>query len=338
LNLDAFTGFYIEYGENYDDSDNYSLSTLESPYQVDTFEGYAVAGKLPFKNVYSGMYSDYVLTDGSPALWLTPIDRLLAVEDKYFDVSFIKNIRGEFWVIIDKYVADYLTLTEVTPYSDNGIGVYRIPITADANYDYFCIRVYTPGAPASAGPPSTSLDALSSWINAGGPNPGNWTLSATPDTSVNGNGGVEGYVAGAIATGAGFSYEFSVQFEIFGANPINVDIIFALLDASYNEIDTETFTYIVNGVKNETFTLMAASAGTYLGMRIVNNTPFDTKSFDFQVATYNAPSAPSDDIAAQTMTEEICIDMVESCDVVHGVSDGDLRLREEGEGNFRELE
>jgi hypothetical protein len=117
-----------------------------------------------------------------------------------------------------------------------------------------------------------------------------------------------------------------------------VDIIFALLDASYNEIDTETFTYIVNGVKNETFTLMAASAGTYLGMRIVNNTPFDTKSFDFQVATYNAPSAPSDDIPAQTMTEEICIDMVESCDVVHGVSDGDLRLLEEGEGNFRELE
>jgi hypothetical protein len=38
------------------------------------------------------------------------------------------------------------------------------------------------------------------------------------------------------------------------------------------------------------------------------------------------------------MTEEICIDMVESCDVVHGVSDGDLRLLEEGEGNFRELE
>ena len=72
------------------------LGTVEPSFTTDEFEGYAIAGKLPFKNVYSGDYADYVDTEDSPALWLTNADRLLAVEGLYFDISFIKNIAGDF--------------------------------------------------------------------------------------------------------------------------------------------------------------------------------------------------------------------------------------------------
>lgn len=335
LNLDAFTGFYIQTAESYDDSNNYSIGTTVSSYTTDTFEGYAVAGKLPFKNVYGGDYADYVLTSGSPAKWLTNMERLLAVEDKYFDISFIKNIRGAFWVIIDKYVSDYLQQTEVIPYSDQGIGVYRIPITPNSLYDSFCVRAYTPGVPASSGPPAATLDALSDWINV----TFGWSLGAAPTISVNGNGGVSGYLAGEIITAAGFNYEFTTELEIGAtgsSDPIS-EITWALLDAAFNEIDTQVFNYITAGVKTETFTLTSTSAAQYLAVKITNNTPFDTKNYTVNAAVYNAPAAPDDSIDAQTMTEEICMDILESCEVQSGFSpDDDRRLLEDGD--FRLLE
>src|SRR5687768_16870239 len=121
LNLDAFTGFYISVAETFDQSDNYTLYTTDAVYQDDTFNGYAIAGKLPFKNMYSGDYADYVYASGSPALWLTLMERPIAIENNFFDISFIKNIIGTFNLIIDKYVSDYLTQTIVIPYSDQGI-------------------------------------------------------------------------------------------------------------------------------------------------------------------------------------------------------------------------
>ena len=335
LNLDAFTGFYIQTAESFDDSDNYSLTTTESAFQTDTFEGYAIAGKLPFKNVYAGDYSDYVLTSGSPALWLTNMDRLLAVEDKYFDVSFIKNIRGAFWIIIDKYVSDYLTQTEVIPYEDQGIGVYRIPITPNSTYDSFCIRAHTPGVPSSSGPPNTTLDTLEDWTSVSIV----WSTGSAPTSSVNGNGGVSGYLAGEIITAAGFNYEFTTELEIGvtgSSDPIS-EITWALLDGSFNEIDTVVFNYITAGVKTETFTLTSTSAAQYLGVKITNNTPFDTKNYTVNDAVYNVPATPDDSIAAQDMTEEICIDILESCEVQAGFSpDEDRRLLEDGD--YRLLE
>lgn len=337
LNLDAFTGFYISIAESYDDSDNYTITTTESSFIVDDFEGYAIAGKLPFKNVYSGDYADYIMTSGSPALWLTNMDRLLAVEDKYFDVSFIKNINGIFWLIIDKYVGDYLTLTEVIEFADQGMGVYRVPITLDSAYDSFCIRAHTPGTPASGPAPDTTLADLVDWINATGMHAGTWALSATPDVSVNGGGYSSGYVCGAIATAAGFNYEFDVQLEIFGSGetPI-IEVIFALLDSSFNELDTATFNYGAHAVENPNFTLTSIGVGAYLGMRITNNTGSATKSFELQAASYTPAAVPDDGVAAQDLTEEICIDILESCEVAEGFTPDDIRLTEDGD--FRILE
>lgn len=341
LNMDAFTGFYIQTAESYDTSDNYALGTIQSDYSTDAFEGYAVAGKLPFKNTYSGDYSDYVFTSGSQALWLTAFSRLFAAEDLYFDISFIKNIRGDFEVIIDKYVSDYLSATETITYTDQGIGVYRIPITVSSVYTSYCVRVHTPGVEASESTPVTTLDTLADWINTTPAN--SWALGAAPTTSVNGLGGISDYIAGEIITTAGYSYEFTTAVDIgaTGSLPPISELIWALLDASFNVIDSITFNYTTAGVKNETFTLIASSAGTYLGLFVTNNTNFETKNYTINSAVYNAPAAPPDDSISETdITEEICIDILQAC--VSDVADGDtpeddfFRLLETG--FFRLLE
>lgn len=335
LNLDAFTGYYIQTAESYDQSDNYSLITAETDFSTDEFEGYAIAGKLPFKNTYSGDYADYVMTSGSPAQWLTNADRLLAVEDLYFDVSFIKNIRGLFWVIIDKYVSDYLQQTEVQVFQDQGIGVYRIPITVNPVYDSFCIRAHTPGVPASESVPVATLAALADWTNV----TFGWTLGATPTISVNGNGGVSNYLEGAINTAAGYDYEFTTEIDIGvtgSSSPISV-VTWALLDSSNNVIDSVTFNYTTAGTKAETFTLTSTSAGTSLAVNITNNTPFDTKNYTVTVADYDSPASPPDDsIAEQDITEEICIDILETCEAQQGFTEEDRRLLEDGD--YRLLE
>ena len=334
LNLDAFTGCYISTAESFDVSDNYTLGTSESDFSVDTFQGYAIAGKLPFKNIYSGDYADYILTSGSPALWLTNRTRLLAVEDHYFDVSFIKNIRGDFQIIIKKYLSSDYYITETIDYTDQGIGVYRIPITPDANYRSFCIKAYTPGVAASDGPPATTLDALADWINV----TFGWSLGAAPTISVNGNGGVSGYIAGEIATTSGYDYEFTTEIEIGvsgSSTPIS-QITWALLDGSFNEIDTQIFNYTDAGVKTETFKLTSAGAASYLAMKITNNTPFDTKNYTINSADYNAPDAPDDSIEAQDITEEICIDILETCEAVNQFTQEGIRLLEDG--GYRLLE
>jgi hypothetical protein len=139
----------------------------------------------------------------------------------------------------------------------------------------------------TTGTPPT-LDALVDWINASsGPNPGAWALSATPDTSVNGSGGVEGYICGEISTNLGFDYEFDVQFQIaVGGTTYDVDVTFALLSAAFNELDTVTVNYTSSGVKTPNFTLNPSADGMYLGMRITNDTPAETKTFELQAASY----------------------------------------------------
>jgi hypothetical protein len=155
----------------------------------------------------------------------------------------------------------------------------EVPVSLPALADY----------DTTTGTPPT-LDTLADWINASsGPNPGAWSISPPIDASCNGSGGVQGYVCGEISTNEAFDYEFDVQVEIQpsgGVNPISIDIIFGLLDSGFNELDTVTFTYTTLGVKTPNFTLNPSGNGTYLGMRIVNNTPFDTHSFELQAASY----------------------------------------------------
>jgi hypothetical protein len=128
--------------------------------------------------------------------------------------------------------------------------------------------------------PSTVQD-LADWIKAGGPYPGvNWNLASYgyPWTSVNGNGGIDGYIVGEVATIAGGSYRFSFLFEIGSASAIS-KITVALLDALFNETVTYEFEYDSAGFKFETIDLNPFVDGMYVGVRIQNDTPFATKNY-----------------------------------------------------------
>lgn len=339
LNLDAFTAFYIETAESFDSSDGYTITTEEGFYSVDNFVGYAIAGKLPFKNLYSGFMSEYVLTSGYPARWLNTLTTVIGIVDNYFDISFIKNIKGAFQIIIDKYANDYRYETEIIDYIDSGLGVYRIPLTFASEYDQFCVRAYTPGTPGVDPPTPPTLQALASWSNLSVPF---WALNP-PNTSVNGSGGVAGFVGGTIAGVAGEDHDFTIGYDITGgSDPINFNVHIAILDGSLSELDSVDFVYTTLGTKSESFTLNPATTGTYLAVRCVNNTPFNTKviqinSVAFVGFTGGGTGIPA--VPAQYLTEEICIDIYEVC----GFDDGAViqptsarRLLEDG--GFRLLE
>lgn len=138
--------------------------------------------------------------------------------------------------------------------------------------------------PGSVTQPETiEVAALPDWEDAAGNNPGSWTYTspAVPHTSVNGSGGVSGYTKGAVATLAGQLYSFSFVLEILdtGVSGEISEVTVAILDAADNEIETIVFNYTDAGFKFENFTITPTTAGTSIGLRITNNTPFDTKVF-----------------------------------------------------------
>lgn len=342
LNLDAFTAFYIETAESYDGSDGYTITSDESEYTEDDFVGYAIAGKLPFKKTYSGFMSEYVTTSGQPALWLNTLTTVMGVVDQYFDIAFIKNVAGAFQIIIDKYANDYLYATETIEYADFGLGVYRIPLTFSSEYDQFCVRAYTPGTPAVEPPAEPTLPALTGWTNGCG---GAWSLGAAPTTSVNGNGGVDGYITGAIdsVAGVGHEFTFSIEIGVTGISTPTSNIKIALLTAGCVVLDSVEYDYFTAGVKTETFTLTPTTAGTYIGVYITNNTPFDTKNYTINSFAFNGltgdASEGTPEVPEQFLTQELCIDIYEIC----GFGDGATieptsarRLLEDG--GFRLLE
>lgn len=314
LNLDAFTAFYIETAETFDGSDGYAVFTDESPYAADDFVGYAIAGQLPFKNLYSGWMSEYITTSGQPAKWLNTLTTVMGVVDKYFDISFIKNIEGDFQIIIDKYANGYRYETETIDYTDFGIGVYRIPLTLVSAYDQFCVRAFRPGTPGVDPPTPPTLPALADWENL----TFGWSLGATPTISVNGNGGVSGWLIADFVSIAGEDHEFTsaINIQVTGSSTPTSNVIIAFLNSGGTILDSEVFNYTTAGVKNENFVLNSPTASTYIGIYITNNTPFDTKNYDVNSFVFDGLVDGGTGIPAipdQDLTEEICIDIYEVC-------------------------
>ncbi len=135
----------------------------------------------------------------------------------------------------------------------------------------------------SSEPDAVTVENVSDWANAGGPFPGvSWayTSPAFPHASVNGAGGTEGYTCGLCSTLAGQTYQFSVVMGVAQTGSETADITFtwALLDASFNELATEVFSYVGAGFYPETFNMVPSGNGTYLAVRVENNTPTQTKN------------------------------------------------------------
>lgn len=318
LNLDAFTQFYISTAESYDDSDNYSLTTFESEFTDDSFEGYAIAGKLPFKNLYSGDYADYIYTPGSPAMWLTLMTRLLAVDGFFFDVSFIKNIVGDFILRINKYLTQDYIIVEDVAYTDQGIGVYRIPITVDSNYESFCIQVYS-----ALGEILNNAD----FANDPGAGP-TWTTGASPSVVETAGAADSDFLFDDYAFVVGTEYSVVVNYNS-SAVTLGAQISVRVVDGSFNTQFTNGVEVIgtAGNVSTTPIVFIGTALTTRIAIRIISD------SFDSVTVTINAISVLEVDLA---ITEEICIDILESCEVQNGFIPDDARLLEDGD--FRLLE
>lgn len=143
-NIDPFCMFYIEYSESYDDSNGYTLGTVTESYTSDqnNFEGKAINAKLPFKEPYSSMMSEYVFNTGM-GNFLTNIERPTIFTGKYFDLSFIWDGVKTVLLILQWYLNNVLQSTEYIEVEEAFYtGVYRHQIQADCSYDRVDITAY----------------------------------------------------------------------------------------------------------------------------------------------------------------------------------------------------
>jgi hypothetical protein len=325
LNLDAFTEFYVSTAEAYDESDGYTLFTEESSFVDNGVQGYAIAGKLPFKNIYAGEFADYVYTPVAPAKWLTLFTQLIAVEDKYFDISFIKNFPGAFELFITKYISDYVAATEAIVFADQGIGVYRLPVTVDSIFDRFCVQVRPP-----SGATPITLPILTSWATRSiSGTLIDWTTGASPTVSL----------AGGLFNSES-SEQLWVDFPFEAGNQYTVTITFSI-----TSVVTAVTLYILNSLFSTQF-----SVNSFLDPVGVNylSITFTATGDTTRIAVSGfIPAQNSTDIELLQvtgtvieenvgLTEEICIDIIESCEAQNGIVPSDIRLLEDG--NYRLLE
>lgn len=347
LNLDAFTGFYIATGVTYDQSDNYSLYTTTALYQTDEFTGYAIAGKLPFKNVYSGDYADYVYTSGSPALWLTNRDRLLGVEGYFFDVSFIKNVIGAFYVTIKKYLSSDYYIEETLSFDDFGIGVYRIPLELNASYNAWCIRASTEDRTEEV-EVFPDADNIGLYQNTafGSDNP-DWVFQIFANSMsvevLDDFASEKAYRSMSVANGATLrvNYIIDVTFNNTHPPPVNIVIRFVLSSTPNAFTDENTVTYVVTIIGSGSTRLegsvnvVATAARDYFGVAVVCGA--EECEVVVQYISFGDPTTEEVEVPGVQITEELCIDILEACDVEAGfVSTEGRRLTEDG--GYRLLE
>lgn len=173
-NLDAFTLYFIKYAEVYDDSDGTTLSQTTPSYTSDmsSHEGRAVNAELPFKNVFSGSMTDYVVgtnpTTGGSLLgsFLTNFEEPVLFSGQYFDLSFLWD--GVLGIIFKQswYLNGALQTSEYTdPIDSFYAGVYRKEFDADCSYD----RVDVAAIPVSTWKmyaPNETVLGIAAWSNS----------------------------------------------------------------------------------------------------------------------------------------------------------------------------
>lgn len=141
-------------------------------------------------------------------------------------------------------------------------------------------------------PPPITFPPLADWTNVlPANNP--WALGIEPFVSVNGGGGESAWIVVPISTLAGYSYSFTfgVNVPVVGPSVPVCQVVIGILDAFNIPIDTFSQSFTGVGLKTVTGLLTPPSAGTYIGLKVINNTTFDTKNFEFESVAYNLPSA-----------------------------------------------
>lgn len=322
-NIDFGAQFCIEYRESWDESDGVTVSTHTEPTLSDCayFQGLAINAMMPFKNQSINFMSDYVRYDTYLAKWLLLQTQLVGIVDKFMDLSFINHNNADLVVYINGSPSADIDI------SSTGIGVIRVPLTFDTAGTY-CVQVYQAAIPAESG----NILVLTAFDNTCG---GTWALSSSPDVSVAGGGATSGYISDVFASTPGIPYTFTLYITISGGTALS-RVRVALLDDDCNVLGYADKTYITSGSKTDTYVIIPVSAGTRVGVTVINNniSGAGTRTYEITGMTYDGSPGQ----AAQPFTEEICIEVLEECDdTVLPVVD-DIRLLESGDTDYRLLE
>lgn len=334
-NIHFMTEFYIGYYESYDQSDGDEITTFTDTEFIDTFVGQAINAKNEFKNLYSGHLSDYVSEEDHPAQWMTDFDSPVAVVGYFFDVSFYNHYNGTD-VIIDIFKRAGEAVTQVTETIENpGRGIIRVEFTPETGFDEYCVQARTNGQAGSSS--AMTIPALSTWLSHAGSGEA-WTTGGVPTVSIPVVflGGSSEYLYAPFPFQDGFEYEIEFDYTTERTspgvtnNPQNGRI--AIMDSSFNILFFNSTTAAVAGpgipsAQTATISFTANSNCVYIGFRYSTGNDIDITA-DGVSGTETQPDIPS-----QTLTEQLCVQIIEECD---STLVGDLRELESGD--YRLLE
>lgn len=332
-NTDFMTEFYIGIFESYDESDGEEITTHTEAEAIDSFTGQAVNAKNEFKNVYSGHLSEFINEDTYLAPWLTDFDVPIAIVGYFFDISFILILNDvDVVVTIFKEANGVVTDTDIITIENPGKGVIRVPITAESGFTRYCIQASTAGAPGSA--TAMSIPALSTWLNIAGAFT-DWTEGATPSISLPGSAGTQrsDMIAGLFTFISG--YDYSIDIDFTRTNPSLKSFFILILDSSNNVIHTDQTNRNTGTGVSDTANIQFTANGNEakIAFRIGPTVIIVPEAATEVTVTAVSGTQTSPDIPAQTITEQLCISILEECD---STLDADLRLLEAGP--FRILE
>ncbi len=272
--IESFTEFYIEYAEAYDYSiDGYTLSDYTSSYTSDA-SNYAIAvnSKLPFKNGYGGVMTNYV---GSTRKFLTLFSQPTIFEGSYYDISFLRETPNTFTQLRRKlYSGTNLLSTLYDTIDSKDEGVYRLQIQKESTEDSIIVDLVT-AAP--------TLQALALWTNQGSGN--NWTTGANPSITLNTLFASSKLLAGTFNAPAG-TYAINYNFDVTGGLQV-VSYSIGLLDASLNVLDLESIDVSASGNFTGTANLTSSSTIAYVAFQLSIDDSGGSTSTDINSVSYS---------------------------------------------------
>jgi len=142
--ITSFTEFYIEYAEAYDYSaDGYTLTSYVSSYSSDS-ANYAIAvnSKLPFKNGYGGVMTEYV---GSSQKFLTLFSNPVLFNGFYYELWFLRQSGDTKDLRVRRYTNGVLGATDTINVDNKDEGIYRVQITNTGLEDTLLVDLYESG-------------------------------------------------------------------------------------------------------------------------------------------------------------------------------------------------
>lgn len=304
-NLDFYTQFYITYSESYDTSDGVDITVFTSEVTEDSFNGHALNSILPFKSLNQGHMSDYIASD-TPARWLHTQDRPIAIAGYFFDISFINQYEdADIEVTVYKSLNDVVSETEIIEIANPGQGIIRVPLEIDTGFDQYCVQSVAKFSAAS-------FPALSEYANIAGAGI-DWTTGSAPTVTLAISETSDPLRVTAVMPSGSYSFNLNTSFTV---SSLTVYFRSGTTIVAQQSISTGAQSYDIvlsSDIDNIQFIAVRGA--------IIGSSAITINSFIL---------LPPDDI---TLTEQICIDVVDDCNTF--VNDN-LRLTEGGQ--FRELE